>query len=171
LGHRNIGLINAAQEIRTSRDLMNVYTEKLATVGVCADGSCAEDGKFTEEGGARAAEVLLDRHPELTALFAGNDKMALGALHYLNRRGTKVPEQISVVGFDDLRHAGFVNPSLTTVHLPLYEVGSIACERLVERVHGRPERVAERLPTHLVLRESTAMAPQNLQVAAPAATD
>ena len=70
-----------------------------------------------------------------------------------------MPGQISVVGFDDLRHAGFVTPTLTTVHLPLYEVGVLACERLVERVHGKGERVTERLPTHLVVRESTGMAP------------
>ena len=85
--------------------------------------------------------------------------MALGAIHYLNRRGVRIPQEISVVGFDDTRHAAFVNPSLTTVHLPLYEVGSLACERLIERVHGRTERVMERLPTHLVVRESTAMVP------------
>ena len=58
----------------------------------------------------------------------------------------------------DLRHAAFVNPTLTTVHLPLYEVGALACERMVERAHGKIDRVAEKLPTHLVVRESTAMA-------------
>ena len=60
-------------------------------------------------------------------------------------------------GIDDLRHAAFVTPALTTVHLPLYEVGALACERLIERAHGRTERVAERLPTHLIVRESTTL--------------
>jgi DNA-binding LacI/PurR family transcriptional regulator len=159
LGHRKIGMINAAQEIRTSRDVTEVYRQKLASVGVEADARWVEDGKFTEEGGARAAQAILERDGDVTALFAGNDKMALGALHYLSNKGVDVPGQMSVVGFDDLRHAGFVTPTLTTVHLPLYEVGALACERLIERVHGRTERVSERLPTHLIMRESTGIAP------------
>jgi DNA-binding LacI/PurR family transcriptional regulator len=93
----------------------------------------------------------------VTALFAGNDKMAVGAMHYLTRSGVDVPGRVSVIGFDDLRHAAFVTPTLTTVHLPLYEVGALACERLIERAHGKGERVAEKLPTHLVVRESTGM--------------
>jgi len=158
LGHRKIGFINAAAaEIRTSRDVGDVYRERLESAGVTPDARWVEDGKFTEEGGARAAQVILDRDKGVTALFAGNDKMAVGALHYLSRNGVEVPGQVSVVGFDDLRHAAFVTPTLTTVHLPLYEVGALACERMIERAHGRTERVAERLPTHLIVRESTGM--------------
>ncbi len=158
LGHRQIGLINAAPEIRTARDVRDVYQTKLRSVGVIVEETLMADGKFTEEGGAAAAQTILDRHPGVTALFAGNDKMALGALHHLTRQGVRVPQEISVVGFDDLKHASFVTPSLTTVHLPLYEVGALACERLVERVHGNVDRIAETLPTHLVMRESTALA-------------
>jgi LacI family transcriptional regulator len=69
-----------------------------------------------------------------------------------------VPAKVSVIGFDDMPHGQFVTPSLTTVHLPLYQVGALACERLIERIHGRTERVAEILPTHLVVRESTGLA-------------
>src|SRR4051812_6381078 len=84
LGHRKIGMINAAQEIRTSRDVWDVYTSKLKAAGVEPQHGWVEDGKFTEEGGARAAQAILDRDGSVTALFAGNDKMALGALHYLS---------------------------------------------------------------------------------------
>lgn len=159
LGHKKIGLITAAQEIRTSRDVWDVYRSKLESAGVEPLAIWTEDGKFTEEGGAKAAQLILDRDDGVTALLAGNDKMAVGALHYLKQKGVDVPGQVSVVGFDDLRHAAFVNPTLTTVHLPLYEVGALACERMIERVHGNVERVAEKMPTHLVMRESTAMAP------------
>lgn len=159
LGHRKIAMITAAQEISTARQVRQVYQDKLAAVGSPPDASWTEDGKFTEEGGAEAARKLLKRHPDLTAIFAGNDKMAVGALHLLNRWGVKVPQDISVVGFDDMSHAAFVNPSLTTVHLPLYQVGLLACERLIERIHGnKPDRVEETLSTHLVVRDSTAMA-------------
>jgi DNA-binding LacI/PurR family transcriptional regulator len=158
LGHRQIGLINAAPEVPSARDVRDVYLSRLQSNGVTALESWMADGKFTEEGGAAAAQAILDRHPDVTALFAGNDKMALGALHHLTRQGIRVPQDISVVGFDDLKHASFITPSLTTVHLPLYEVGALACERLVERVHGNADKVAETLPTHLVMRESTALA-------------
>ena len=86
--------------------------------------------------------------------------MAIGAMHYLTTQGIRVPEEVSVVGFDNMQHAAFVTPSLTTVHLPLYQVGALACERLIDRIRGRVERVAEVLPTHLVVRNSTAMARQ-----------
>lgn len=158
LGHRKIALIAAAPEIATARDVMTVYTEKLTAAGAPLDESWIADGKFTEEGGADAVRAILERHPDTTAIFAGNDKMAIGALHLLKLLGKDVPGEISVVGFDDLQHSAFVNPSLTTVHLPLYQVGLLACEKLIERIHGRGERVEEVLSTHLVVRESTAMA-------------
>jgi DNA-binding LacI/PurR family transcriptional regulator len=158
LGHHRIALLTAAQEIRTARDVRQVYMERLTSAGCQPDEGWIEDGKFTEEGGAEATRRILDKHPDVTAIFAGNDKMAVGALHLLNRMGVDVPRQISVIGFDDLQHAAFVNPSLTTVHLPLYQVGALACEKLIERIRGRSEKVAETLSTHLVVRDSTAMA-------------
>ena len=66
-----------------------------------------------------------------------------------------------MIGFDNLQHAAFVSPSLTTVHLPLYQVGALACERLIDRIKGRAEPVSEVLSAHLIVRESTAMAPSS----------
>ncbi|HRK30456.1 MAG TPA: LacI family DNA-binding transcriptional regulator [Tepidisphaeraceae bacterium] len=161
LGHRHIGCIYAAPEIQTAADVLHVYRKRLGDSGHEVDDSWAQDGRFTDEGGAAAAAALLKRHPEITALFCGNDKMAIGAQHYLANAGIRVPEEVSVVGFDNMQNAAFVTPSLTTVHLPLYQVGALACERLIDRVRGRAERVAEVLPTHLVVRNSTAMARQS----------
>ena len=158
LGHRRVGLITAGQDIKMARRVRKAYETQLSNLNVDCDETCVADGKFTEEGGAAAASKLLDAHPDMTALFAGNDKMAIGAMHEAVRRGLRVPNDLSVVGFDDLRHAAFINPTLTTIHLPLYEVGSAAMERLVERIHGRPEPVKDVLPTHLIVRQSTAMA-------------
>jgi LacI family transcriptional regulator len=157
LGHRQIGLIHGFAGVRTQRDVIEAFNDKLRSIGVTPLDDLREDGRFTEEGGAAAAAALFTRYPDLTALFAGNDKMALGALHYLHRRGIDVPGQVSVIGFDDLQQSAYVHPALTTVHLPLYEVGALACERLIERIHGKTDRIAETLPTHLVVRESTAM--------------
>lgn len=158
LGHRKIALLAAAPEITTASDVRDVYLQRLAAAGTPLDEDWIEDGKFTEEGGAEATKLILKKHPDVTAIFAQNDKMAVGALHLLARLGIEVPRDISVVGFDDLQHAAFVVPSLTTVHLPLYQVGSLACERLIEKIRGRVEPVSEVLQTHLVVRDSTAMA-------------
>lgn len=158
LGHCKIGLITAAPEIKTARTVRRVYEQKQREQGIEPQADWIADGKFTEAGGADAAKLLLERHPDMTAIFAGNDKMAIGAMHQAGQLGLRVPADISVVGFDDLQHAAFVNPTLTTIHLPLYEVGATAIERLVERIHGRPDPVAEILPTHLVVRNSTALA-------------
>lgn len=162
LGHRQIGFINAALEVRTSRDRHDVYVQRLKSMDVQVHSDWTEDGKFTERGGAEAAKRILTAAPDVTAIFAGNDKMALGAMHYCSLSGRKVPDDISIIGFDDMQHAAFVNPALTSVHLPLYEVGSLACERLIERIREKVERVAEVLPTHLVVRESTGMARQRV---------
>lgn len=159
LGHRRIGMISGAPEAKTQRDLIDVHRRRLDEEGAALDDTWREDGRFTEEGGAAAAKALLSRHPDATALFCGNDKMALGAMHYLHQQGHHIPRDISVVGFDDMAHTAFANPSLTTVHLPLYEVGQTACEKLIERIRGRgAEHLAMTLATHLVVRESTAMA-------------
>jgi DNA-binding LacI/PurR family transcriptional regulator len=116
---------------------------------------------FTERGGADAARELLERRPDLTAIFASNDKMALGAMHYAQHQGIKVPEQLSIVGFDDIPHTAFVTPALTTIHTPLYEAGVMAADRLIERIRGRDEPISDVLPTHLVLRASTSIAPRD----------
>ena len=161
LGHRRIGLIHGLTEVGTARSLADAYRAGLRAVGadeVADDSSWRLPGKFTEVGGAAAAKALLARHPDLTAIFAGNDNMATGAMNHLHRRGVAVPDEVSVVGFDDLHQSAYVRPALTTVHLPVYEAGALACERLIERIRGQVDRVSDVLPTHLVVRESTAMA-------------
>jgi DNA-binding LacI/PurR family transcriptional regulator len=160
LGHRKIGFINAAPEVRTSRDRLEVFERRMQLAQVEPEPQWIDDGQFTEQGGAAAAKRILTASPDVTALFAGNDKMALGAMHYCAQRGIRIPADVSIVGFDDMQQAAFANPALTSVHLPLYEAGALACERLIERVRGKVDRVAEILPTHLVVRESTAMAVQ-----------
>ena len=159
LGHRRIGMITGLMHVETARRVRAVVEKRLARAGVESADACVVESDFTEKGGADAARKMLAECPDVTALFCGNDKMAIGAMHQAIRAGRRVPEDLSVVGFDNLRHAAFVNPTLTTVHLPLYDVGVLAMERLVERINGRPEPVADVLPTHLVVRQSTAMAP------------
>lgn len=159
LGHTQIGLVHAEPAAQTMRDMIDVYETRMRASNVPVDDSWLADGRFTEEGGADAAKQLLEQHPEITAIFACNDKMALGVMHQLKQMGIEIPNQMSVVGFDDIQQMAYVSPSLTTIHLPLYEVGNRACERLVERIRGKRESVDDILPTHLVIRDSTAIAP------------
>jgi LacI family transcriptional regulator len=157
LGHRKIGLITAPTG-RCATEVVEVYRAAMATYGVRPGEGWIADGQFTEAGGELAAEKILRRHGDVTALFAASDPMAVGAIHYASRRGMSVPRDLSVIGFDDLRFGAFLNPPLSTVRLPLQEVGARAVERLMERISGRREVVSDRLPIHLVVRESTALA-------------
>ncbi|MGC8553073.1 MAG: LacI family DNA-binding transcriptional regulator [Phycisphaerae bacterium] len=159
LGHRNIGLIYAAPESFTAREVADVYLTRLQEADCPTDATRRHDGCFTDEGGAAAAARILAAHPDTTAVFCGNDKMALGALRYLTGAGKRVPQDVSVIGCDDIQHLAYVSPSLTTVHLPLYDLGVLACDKLVEKIRGKSEHIAETLPTHLVLRESTGIVP------------
>jgi DNA-binding LacI/PurR family transcriptional regulator len=159
LGHKQIALVNGAPETQTARDILEVFFARMKDAGLETGDGWTADGRFTEEGGAAAADEILNRHPGTTAIFAGNDKMALGTMHRLMELGKRVPQDISVVGFDDIQQMAFVNPSLTTVHLPLYEVGARACEMLVQRIRGKTQKVSERMPAHLVLRDSTSIVP------------
>ena len=157
-GHRKIALVHGALDVFTQRQIQEVYERRMRDHEAGFDESLMIDGRFTEEHGSEATAEMLERHADVTAIFAGNDKMALGAIHRLIHAGRVIPRDVSVIGFDDIQHTAFINPTLTTVHLPLYELGVLACDRLIERVRGKRRDVAEVLPTHLVLRESTSLA-------------
>jgi LacI family transcriptional regulator len=158
LGHRRIGMISGSTWVRTARDVVEMHEAKLRQAGGDPPSSWREDGLYTEEGGAAAARKLFERHPDLTALFAGNDKMAVGAMHWLAESGRRVPQDVSVVGFDDMA-PGLVRPPLTTVHTPLYQVGVLACEQLFARIGGQASKVQSVVATHLVVRGSSGIAP------------
>jgi DNA-binding LacI/PurR family transcriptional regulator len=110
-------------------------------------------GEFQEEGGAEAMEQLLDAHPRLDAVFAASDGMAIGALRTLRRRGRRVPEDVAVIGFNDLASARHTNPPLTTVHQPVRALGHEMARMLVGAIDGHdPSPLI--LPTRLAVRES-----------------
>jgi DNA-binding LacI/PurR family transcriptional regulator len=155
LGHERIGFISGGlHEIQTSQDIFESFQEVLTERNLPLDQNLVVDGWLTEEGGMKATEQLLRQDPELTAIFALNDKMALGAIKKLNELGLRVPQDIAVVGFDDIPQASFAIPGLTTVHQPLYEIGKQSCERLIELIHRKADRVQEVVPIYLVVRES-----------------
>ncbi|HKD12260.1 MAG TPA: substrate-binding domain-containing protein, partial [Thermoanaerobaculia bacterium] len=113
-------------------------------------------GDFREEAGYRAASRILKARPRSTAVFAANDAMAIGVLCAFRERGIRVPEEIAVVGFDDIPTSRFITPALTTVRVPIAELGTRATARLLHALRGSggsPGR-PETLPTTLVVRAS-----------------
>jgi LacI family transcriptional regulator len=120
-----------------------------------------EEGDWSSSSGATAMGALLDRVPDLDAVVAGNDRMALGAIHTLRARGLRVPEDVAVTGFDDIDEAAWVSPPLTSVHQPLDEMGRHAVRRLLSEVDGSvTPPVAINLRAELMIRESTIGTPE-----------
>jgi len=113
-----------------------------------------ESGLFTTEGGAKATASLLARSPDLTAIFAANDVMAFGVLHELSDRGLRVPDDVSVAGFDDISMSRFALSPLTTVRVPMGELGQQGAQLVFEALAGRRVR-SRRLPTDIIVRAST----------------
>jgi LacI family transcriptional regulator len=115
---------------------------------------------FQPEGFAGASELLdLDEPP--TAIFASNDVMAMGAMDAVRNRGLRVPEDVSILGFDDIPQAEVVRPALTTVRQPLREMGGMAAQMLIEKLNDPEKEMARiELPTELIVRAST-LPPKN----------
>jgi LacI family transcriptional regulator len=158
LGHRTIGWIDGPPDFPPSVERAEGHQAALRAAGIAPDPSLTESGHFSEDGGAAAAAALLARRPDLTALFAANDLMALGALRELQRRNVDVPGQVSIAGFDDIRLAGHLHPSLTTVRVPMYELGREAFFLAMKLLTGERPR-SRRLDVTLQRRESTGPPP------------
>ena len=127
------------------------YREAMIMAGLTPYGTA--EGDFTESGGAVAMRTLLDRHPDLDAVFAASDNMAAGALRVLSESGRSVPADVAVVGFDNLDIAERTEPPLTTVHQSIQALGREMTRMLLELIAGQ-ERTSLILPTRLVLRGS-----------------
>jgi LacI family transcriptional regulator len=158
LGHRRIAFLAGPRSLHVARARLAGYRAGLAAAGVEADERLVVATSFDREGGALAVDELLDARLDVSAIACANDLLALGAMTRLRERGLRIPEDVSVAGFDDISVAAITAPSLSTVRLPLRELGARGwafAERLLEG--DRPE--PEILPTTLVLRGSTGPAP------------
>jgi LacI family transcriptional regulator len=156
LGHRRIGAIAGPEDYLCSRARIDGYRSALERAGVAFDPALVRSGDFQHEGGFVRGGELLDRPDRPTAIFAGNDQHALGVYEAARQRALRIPQDLSVVGFDDLPVARWLSPPLTTVRQPLAEMGRAAAQMLGELIEGRPlhSRRVE-LSTELVTRESS----------------
>lgn len=159
LGHRRIGIL-AGTTTHTAITFRQQFIRSCEDLGIAPDHLVWADGWFTEQGGYEGAEWMLKNHPGITAVMAGNDKMALGAMRYLARRGMSVPKDMSVIGMDDIPPAQFSNPGLTTIRHDLYKLGALAVDGALSIFRKKATRFQQVLPVDLVERESTGPAPQ-----------
>ncbi|MFE0100262.1 LacI family DNA-binding transcriptional regulator [Streptomyces sp. NPDC059009] len=154
LGHRRIGYIAGPEERTTTRHRLEGHREALAAHGVPDDPARTLHGPYDRRSGYDATAELLRREPELTAVVAANDTVALGACAALRDRGLRIPEDVSVAGFDDLPFSVDAVPALTTVRLPLYEAGARAGRIAMGRETAPPGGVAT-VHGELMVRGST----------------
>lgn len=156
LGHSRIGHVTGAQVLGISAERLTGYREALADAGISADPRLVTEGRFTEESGYEGARALLGVSPALTAIFAANDLSALGVLSALAESGRRVPADVSVVGFDDLRLSAFTSPSLTTIQQPAIEIARRATEFLLDLTRGKQvDELRHLLEPTLIVRAST----------------
>ncbi|WP_405015916.1 LacI family DNA-binding transcriptional regulator [Kitasatospora sp. NBC_00070] len=157
LGHRRIGLIGGPGRMMCSRARADGYRAALDIAGIAYAPELVREGDFHHEAGHRIGLELLTLPDRPTAVFAGNDLQALGLYEAARELGLRIPEDLSVVGFDDLPLARWVGPPLTTVRQPLTEMAEVAARLVIDLARGtRPGALRVDLATSLVERSSTA---------------
>jgi LacI family transcriptional regulator len=154
LGHRNIAFVGGRMDHQDARDRQEGYLKALEEAGIEARQELIIEGTFRRQSGVLAVEMLLSNRNSFSAIFAANDQMAYGVRLGLYRRGLRVPEDVSLVGFDDEPAAAFMIPPLTTVRQPAVEMGLEAARIVLARLRDESVSPAQ-LTAELVIREST----------------
>ena len=162
LGHRRIAMVMGEKGHFDTAERLQGYRHALVEAGITPDERYEAQGDFSEASGHRAVQELLALPDRPTAIFCANDSMAIGGLAAVHDAGLRVPEDVTVVGFDDIPLAHYMSPPLSSVHVPVFEMGERAVTRLIAALKGEPvsERRHERLPTRLVVRSSCAAPPR-----------
>jgi len=154
LGHTRIAFITGPQDHPDAIERLRGYKQALEDAGVALAPELVIQADFLESGGMLAIDQLLASRENFTAVFAANDQMAYGARLALYRRNIRVPEDISLVGYDDLPNSTYSMPPLTTVRQPVYEIGRLAANAMLKLIAGEAANIAAP-PLELVVREST----------------
>lgn len=156
LGHQRIGCIAGPEEMPLCHYRLQGYVQALRRCGVTVDPHYIARGDFTFEAGGNALRQLFELPQPPTAVFCHSDVMALGALSWAKRQGIKVPDDLSIIGFDNIALAEFCDPPLTTVAQPRFEIGREAMLLLLDQIHGQNVNSGSRLmDCELILRGTT----------------
>ena len=157
LGRRHIGLITGPLEWLEARQRKQGWEDALKSVGIEVTPQKWALGNWSSASGEAAFAELMEKYANMNAVFASNDQMALGALHYAHARGIRVPDDLAVIGFDNLAESPYFTPALTTVEQPLRELGILAVKTLLGQIEGTTGGATQSisLAARLVIREST----------------
>jgi LacI family xylobiose transport system transcriptional regulator len=157
LGHRRIAAITGPDDMMCSHARIDGYRSAMTAAGLPIDPDWIRFGDFHTSGGRLHGQDLLDRDDRPTAIFAGSDLQALGVLEAMRQLGLRAPDDVSIVGYDDIPLATWVSPRLTTIHQPLRRMAEEATRLVIRMREGRSTEVTRLdLATDLVVRESTA---------------
>ncbi len=156
-GHKLIGCITGPSNLTPSAERVTGYRNALQGAGISLDETLIIRGDFHAASGYTAGLKLLQHHPRPTAIFVCNDMMAIGTLRAASQLGLKVPDDLAIVGFDDIELSSYTTPLLSTVSQPKQEIGQMTVNLIIERINN-PSLPPRRnvLPTRLVIRESSA---------------
>ncbi|MBF7982363.1 MULTISPECIES: DNA-binding transcriptional regulator CytR [Rahnella] len=157
LGHQRIACIEGPKHMPLCQYRSQGYVQALRRNGISVENALTAQGDFTYESGARAVSELMALPSPPTAIFCHNDIMAIGAMFQAKKMGLRIPQDLSVVGFDDIKASQFTDPPLTTVAQPRFQLGRQAMLLLLEQLQGNPvQNGSLLLDSELVVRESTA---------------
>lgn len=158
LGHRKIGFVGSVNQFISSEDRLKGYESELEKLGLSINKEymAYADRDYSFQSGIAAARQILDRHDRPTALFCISDVLAMGAIRAAGGLGIRVPQELSVVGFDDVEYAIMMNPMLTTVSQPLYPLGKTSARILIDQIESGGGKGEIFLEHKLVIRDSTA---------------
>lgn len=155
LGHERIGMVSGPAGLSPAADRLRGFRRRMKETGLVEAWHASAD--FTEAGGAQAASALLGRHPDVTAVYASSLRQAVGLLRVARETGRRIPDDLSVVSYDDLPLAGYLDPPLTTIRMPVAELGAAAVDAVVGQIAGgEPHAVRIVEGPALVVRDSTA---------------
>ena len=160
-GHKRIGFITGSMDLGCSQDRLKGYRSALRTHHIPEMPELVYEGDFNQPDGYAGASAFLELPIPPTAIFASNDVMAMGVMDAVRNRNLRIPDDISVVGFDNIPQSAMINPSLTTVQQPLEQMGRVATQMLLG-ILKTPKKHVNRieLPTELIIRSSTSV-PKN----------
>lgn len=166
-GHRRIGMIAGEQEVYTAEERFRGYRRALERAGITVCESLVVRGDYTIRGGSRGIQELTRKNPDMTAVFISNYEMTLGAMIELNELGIRIPEEMSVIGFDNMEFARACIPKLSIVTQPTKELGRRAAELMLKRLEEKEQTEFEtvRLATSFVEGRSVCRRPDTLRAA------
>ncbi len=154
-GHRRIGMVNVAENKDYTADRLEGYRQALREHGITADEQSVVYAENNVNGGVEATRRLLS-HGGCTAIFCATDTIAIGAAKAIAEAGLRVPEDISIMGFDGLGHQLLATPRVTTVKQPIYEMGIMLAQALLDKLDGKTERISRLVVPTLIEEESVA---------------